>query len=38
LVIDQFEKDKKSEVSDMQSDLDEFKFWPVVSAGLVYQF
>jgi len=38
LVIDQFEKDKKSEVSDTQSDLDEFKFWPVVSAGLVYQF
>ena len=31
---DEVEKEKK----EIQDSLDDFEFWPVVSAGLVYQF
>ncbi len=33
-----FETDKNKEISEIQDDLNKFEFWPVISAGLVYQF
>jgi hypothetical protein len=37
-VIDQFEKDKTKEITDLQDDFNDFQFWPLLSAGIVYQF
>jgi hypothetical protein len=37
-VIAAFEKDKNTETDELQNDLNDFEFWPVLSAGLVYQF
>jgi len=36
--IAQFENQKKKEVDEVKEDLNDFEFWPVISAGLVYQF
>ena len=33
-----FEENRKKEQQELQDDLDTLKWWPVVSAGLVYQF
>ena len=33
-----FEQQKAKEISQLQDDLNDFEFWPVVSTGLVYQF
>ena len=33
-----FEANRKKEQEELQNDLDSLKWWPVVSAGLVYQF
>ena len=33
-----FEANRKKEQDELQNDLDSLKWWPVVSAGLVYQF
>jgi len=30
--------DVKKEEADLQESLDDFEWWPVLSAGLVYQF
>ena len=35
---DNLETQRRNEESDLQNDLDDFEWWPVVSAGLVYQF
>ena len=37
-VIADFEKDKSIEIAELQDDLNDFEFWPVLSAGIVYQF
>ena len=37
-IIDQFEEDKNKEITQLQDDLNQFEFWPVLSAGIVYQF
>ena len=33
-----FNSQKKKEVNELQDDLNQFEFWPVLSAGIVYQF
>lgn len=33
-----FEDNRKKEEEELQNDLDTLKWWPVISAGLVYQF
>jgi hypothetical protein len=33
-----FEANRKKEQEELQNDLDSLKWWPVISAGLVYQF
>ena len=33
-----FNSNKKKEVDELQDDLNQFEFWPVLSAGIVYQF
>jgi hypothetical protein len=33
-----FEENRIKEQNELQSDLDSLKWWPVISAGLVYQF
>lgn len=30
--------DVQKEINDLQESLDDFEWWPVLSAGLVYQF
>jgi len=37
-IIDEFESKKKKEVDEVKEDLNDFEFWPVISAGIVYQF
>jgi len=37
-VIAEFEKNKNIEITELQDDLNDFEFWPVLSAGIVYQF
>jgi len=37
-IIDQFEEDKNKEITQLQDDLNQFEFWPVLSAGIVFQF
>lgn len=36
--IGTFEENRIKEQNELQSDLDSLKWWPVISAGLVYQF
>jgi hypothetical protein len=33
-----FEEQKKKEVDQLQEDLNQFEFYPVLSTGIVYQF
>ena len=33
-----FESQKAKEIAELQDDLNKFEFWPVLSAGIVYQF
>ena len=33
-----FETDKNKEIAELQKDLNDYEFWPVVSTGIVYQF
>ena len=33
-----YEENRKKEQDELQNDLDSLKWWPVISAGLVYQF
>jgi len=37
-IINEFESKKKKEVDEVKEDLNDFEFWPVISAGIVYQF
>ncbi len=33
-----FEENRQKEQNELQNDLDSLEWWPVISAGLVYQF
>ena len=33
-----YEENRKKEQDELQSELDSLKWWPVISAGVVYQF
>ena len=37
-IINEFESKKKKEVDEVKEDLNDFELWPVISAGIVYQF
>ena len=38
LLQNEFESKKKKEVDEVKEELNKFEFWPVISAGIVYQF
>jgi len=33
-----FEADKSKEMAELQDSLNDYELWPVISAGIVYQF
>ena len=37
-IINEFESKKKKEVDEVKEDLNDFELWPVISAGIVFQF